>query len=73
MSDEHRWLVGVADEIRRLEVQLTGLNLAHAHLREVQADLQGEINWRIGRLHDLKYGEPLQYGGKVTDGDETQC
>jgi|HubBroStandDraft_3_1064219.scaffolds.fasta_scaffold657629_1 hypothetical protein len=63
MSDEHRWLASVADEIRRLEVELTALNLAQADLQEVRADLQEEINWRIRRLHDLKYGEPLPVRG----------
>jgi ribosomal protein S13 len=54
------------DEILQLEVELTALHL-------VQADLQEAINWRISRLHDLKYGEPLQYGGKqITDRNETQ-
>jgi hypothetical protein len=72
-DDEIRQLQAQLGEIRRLEAQLTVLNGAQADLREVQADLQGEINWRISRLHDLKYGEPLQYGGKISDGNETQC
>jgi ribosomal protein S13 len=44
------------DEILQIEVELTALHL-------VQADLQDAINWRIRRLHDLKYGEPLPVRG----------
>jgi ribosomal protein S13 len=44
------------DEILQLEVELTALHL-------VQADLQDAISWRIRRLHDLKYGDPLPVRG----------
>jgi hypothetical protein len=44
------------DEVLQLEVELTALHL-------VQADLQDAINWRIRRLHALKYGEPLPVRG----------
>jgi hypothetical protein len=53
------------DEVLQLEVELIALHL-------VQDDLQEAINWRIRRLRYL-YGEPLQYGDKITDRDETQC
>jgi hypothetical protein len=45
------------DEILQLEVELTALHL-------IQADLQEEINWRISRLYDLKYGVPLPVRGR---------